>query len=164
MENTQQQNNLKQFDNNVRQFTFRLDFYWKALSLYAIVLSVAIIIEEFFSNVKYSNLIYQPLIFLMILFVLLTSLSLLYQFYRRKKLMIDDTGITISYRNHSKTIHWNHVKKIAFVNDRINKNKSIRLVKIKIENFRSLRINPNSYDHESELISTIEDIKNKFHL
>ncbi|OGU60299.1 MAG: hypothetical protein A2X64_03650 [Ignavibacteria bacterium GWF2_33_9] len=145
-----------------KQFSFRLDFYWKALSLYAMVLSIAILIEEFFAGVKSSKLIYQPLIFLMILFVILTSLTLLYQIFRRKKLSINDEGITISFRNHSKTILWEKVLKIYFVFDKINKKKTVRLIKLKIINHRYLRINPNAYEHETELISILEDIKSKY--
>lgn len=143
-------------------FEYRLDYYWKSLSLYAIVLSIFILIRESISNVKVIESIYQPIIFLLILVTVITSAALLYQMYQKKKIIFYDDKIILKNRWFEKTINFSEINKILIKKNKFKKIDTYRLILIRLKNKRrGIRINPGYYNNENQLIDEFIQIKQK---
>ncbi len=145
-------------------YEYRLDYYWKSLSLYAIVLSLFIFVKEIANDAKIIDAIYKPVIFLLIFIVAATTISLLFQIYQKKRILISEDNIIIKNRWRERIISREKIKKITFVKDRFNKKNDIRLIRIRIYRTFFLRINPGYYENEDQLIKDFQSIKSKFNL
>ncbi len=145
-------------------YEYRLDYYWKSLSLYAVVLSLFIFVKEIANDAKIIDAIYKPVIFLLIFIVTATTISLLFQIYQKKRLLISEDNIIIKNRWRERIISREKIKKITFVKDRFNKKNDIRLIRIRINRTFFLRINPGYYENEDQLIKDFQSIKSKFNL
>jgi hypothetical protein len=145
-------------------YEYRLDYYWKSLSLYAVVLSLFIFVKEIANDAKIIDAIYKPVIFLLIFIVTATTISLLFQIYQKKRLLISEDNIIIKNRWRERIISREKIKKITFVKDRFNKKNDIRLIRIRINRTFFLRINPGYYKNEDQLIKDFQSIKSKFNL
>lgn len=151
---------------NIKQeskvFNYRLDYYWKSLSIYSIILSILILIEELIPKTSNSNSISQPFIFLMVFFVIITTVALVFQMYKKKSMIISEEGITFSFRNKNKFIKWDEIIKISFVKDNFKESSQLQLIRIKVNKYRFFLINPSTYENENEIVSIILNFKNKF--
>lgn len=146
-------------------FEFRLDYYWKSLSLYAIVLSIFILIRESISNTKVIYSIYQPIIFILIFITAITTIALLYQMYQKKKIIIEDSKLVFKNRWFSKTINFNNIQKVVVKNSKYKKLDFYRIIFIKLKGKRrAIRINPAYYENEQILIDEFIRIKNEYNL
>lgn len=143
-------------------FNYRLDYYWKSLSIYSIILSILILIEELIPKTSTSNSISQPFIFLMVFFVIITTAALVFQMYKKKSVIISEDGITFSFRNKNKFIKWDEIIKISFVKDNFKESSQLQLIRIKVNKYRFFLINPSTYENENEIVSILLDFKNKY--
>jgi len=152
-------------ENKSTIFEFRLDYYWKSLSLYAIVLSIFILIRESISNTKVIDRIYQPIIFLLIFITVITSIALLYQMYQKKKIIIEGSKLILKSRWFFKTINFQNIQKIVIKNNKYKKLDFYRIIFIKLKGRRrAIRINPAYYDKEQMLIEEFTRIKKEYNL
>ncbi len=152
-------------DKKIIVFEYRLDYYWKSLSLYAIVLSVFILIRESISNTKVIESIYQPIIFLLIFITVITSIALIYQMYQKKKVIIEETSFVFKNRWFTKIIDFQNIQKIVIRNNKYKKLDFYRIIFIKIKGKRrAIRINPAYYDKEQLLLDEFIRIKKEFNL
>lgn len=154
--------NIESINNISRIFKYRLDYYWKALSIYAILLSIVIVIRFSLSNVKIIYSIYEPLLFLLVFFVFITSMALFVQIFNKKSISLNNESIILSTRNFTKTFEWKDINKISFIKDKFRKNNDIRLIKIKINKVKTLKINPSYYENEVDLINFFSEIKTTY--
>lgn len=145
-------------------YKYRLDYYWKSLSLYAVVLSLFIFIKEIANDTKIIEAIYKPIIFLLIFIVAITTISLLVQIYQKKQLLISEDKIILKNRWREKVIPRKSINKIIFIKDRLNRKNTIRLIKVRILNRFVLRFNPGYYENEEQLIKDFQSIKSKYNL
>lgn len=146
-------------------FEYRLDYYWKSLSLYAIVLSIFILIRESISNTKVIDNIYQPIIFLLIFITVITSIALFYQIYQKKKIIIENTKIMLNTRWYTKSIDINNIQKIIIKTNKYKKLDIYKIILIKLKGKRrAIRINPAYYDKENLLIDEFTRIKKQMNL
>ncbi len=153
--NNNQKNNL-----SVPQvFSTRKDYYWKALSIYLIILSAFLLIKESISNSKIIHAVYHPIIIILLLFIVITFGSLIYQKWFKQELILSIDKIIFSNRERTRAIPWEKVLKISLIRNPFNKNRTTRLIKLKISKYRSIRINPSIYNNERELLRTFYQIK-----
>lgn len=151
-------------DNN-KIFEYRLDYYWKSLSLYAIVLSVFILIRESISNTKVIDRIYQPIIFILIIITAITTIALLYQMYQKKKIIIGETKFILSNRWFTKIIDFQSISKLIIRSNKYKKLDIYRIIFIKVKGKkRAIRINPAYYNEENLLIEEFARIKKELNL
>jgi len=146
-------------------FEYRLDYYWKSLSLYAVVLSIFILIRESISNTKVIDNIYQPIIFLLIFITVITSIALLYQIYQKKKIILENSKILLTTRWYTKSIDLNNIQKIIIKTKKYKKLDIYKIIIIKLKGKRrAIRINPAYYNNENLLIDEFSTIKKQFNL
>jgi len=146
-------------------FEYRLDYYWKSLSLYAVVLSIFILIRESISNTKVIDNIYQPIIFLLIFITIITSIALLYQIYQKKKIILENSKILLTTRWYTKSIDLNNIQKIIIKTKKYKKLDIYKIIIIKLKGKRrAIRINPAYYNNENLLIDEFSTIKKQFNL
>jgi hypothetical protein len=145
--------------NNIKKFTSRLDYYWKSLSIYAVLLSIVFVIRESLSNVKFITAIYQPLTYLLIFFVVVTSIALLVQFYKKRYIEISESRIGLHSRNKSRYIQWSDIAKISIAYENVANKSFIKVIRLKVDKFKYYFINPTSYENEKELIEIILEKK-----
>lgn len=151
-------------DNN-KVFEYRLDYYWKSLSLYAIVLSVFILIRESISNTKVIDRIYQPLIFLLIFITAITTIALLYQMYQKKKIIIEESKFILKNRWFTKIIDFQNIHRLIIRSNKYRKLDIYKIIFIKVKGKkRAIRINPAYYDKENILVEEFARIKKEFNL
>lgn len=151
-------------DNTSEQhFPYRLDYYWKSLSLYSIILSVFLLIKESISNNKIITAVYHPVIIILILFIFITLSALLIQIRQKKVIILSNDKITLSTRNKSKSFYWKDIQKIYLITTQLKKENTIRLIKLKINGRRrALRINPSMFQNENNLVIFLTEIKTKY--
>lgn len=149
-----------------KEFTYRLDYYWKAISLYAVALIVYGLvrgIQEGVSNGKIEVVLYDPLLLLLFAFVAGSALTLLVNWYMRRSIVIESTTITFKNRIRSRAIQLENISRINIGREKLIKVRgAFKVVKIRLKSRRRLlRIRTSSFHNEHELVQLLIEMKKK---
>lgn len=139
----------------------RLDFYWQYLTAYFIVMLIYGIargsIEEGFITMRWKD----PVILLLFLFMLLSAVFLLYNFLKKKSVIVGKDFIKFRTRYKERTYKLEDISKI-FIGKYSKRNMSAiyRVVKIKVKNRKyAIRFKPNAYWNDEELVKKVFYLK-----
>lgn len=149
-----------------RVFTYRLDFYWKAISLYAgALICYALVrgLKESLNDGRIELVIYDPLLILLFAFVVGSALTLLITWYMRRTLIVGEDYITFRNRFRERTIRLSDIMRIGIGREKLIKVRgSFKLVKIRLASRRRLlRIRTSSFYNERELVEALHQLKTK---
>lgn len=144
-----------------RVYTRRLDFYWQYIAVYAIALLVYALMKGTIIEKTISFVFWDPVVLLLLVFIVSTNAALLYQYIKRKSIIIKDDGFSLKTRFKEKHYSLNLIRRIAFSRERrIRVKKPARMIKIRLHNRRfPLRIRPSSFTNEKELESDFIKLK-----
>lgn len=149
-----------------KTFYTQLDYYWKSLAIYAICLSVIILIRQTISQYKLVVAIYQPIIMILSIIIIITTIALLYQIYLNREVVISQDGIKVSRRGFEKYYPVELISKInipEIINKNYDRNRYMP-VTIHLKNNKKIRINPVVYKNDKELLNFIFQFKNLYKL
>ncbi|HPD33488.1 MAG TPA: hypothetical protein PKV40_03995 [Candidatus Kapabacteria bacterium] len=149
-----------------KTFYSQLDYYWKSLAIYAICLSIVILIRQTISQDKLIIAIYQPIILILSIIIIITTIALLYQVYLKREIIISSEGIKVSRRGFNKfypieMISWIYIPEMF--NGKNNRNRYMPVV-IHLKNNRKIRINPVIYKNDKELLNLLIQLKEFYKL
>lgn len=147
-------------------FYTQLDYYWKSLAIYAICLSVIILIRQTISQDKLIIAVYQPIILILSIIIIITTFALLYQIYLKREIIISQNGIKVSRRGFEKFYPIELISRINIPNIITQKNNRNRYmpVVIHLKNNRKIRINPAIYKNDKELTDLLIRFKEQYML
>ncbi|MBM2813295.1 MAG: hypothetical protein HW421_57 [Ignavibacteria bacterium] len=142
-------------------FSKRLDFYWRSIAVYSIILIVYSLLRGSFEYNQLTMEINEPLVILLAFFICCTAIMLFINYYKRLSIIIGKDFITFKSRFREKIYRVADIQKIALGKDRINRLRvTHRVIKIKLNNRRkSLKIRPSSFLNEGRLVQSIARLK-----
>lgn len=152
-----------------KEFTYRLDFYWKAISFYAVALILyglaRGIANGSLSEGRVEVVLYDPLLILLFIFVAGSALTLLINWYMRRSIIVGQDFISFRNRYRERTIHLSDITRMAIGREKLIKVRgAFKLVKIRLASRRRLlRIRTSSFHNEQELVQALAALKKKLH-
>ena len=147
---------------NKEVFKYNMSLYYQSTIIYFLVFVLYVAVRGQFSQGAF-KLGFDPIVYFFILILVIALISILYNLYLNKKLVVDEKGI--SFINRRKTrlyktadiIFINIAKERQYFN-----NSAFKLIRIKFKNKRgSLIIRPHDYENEKELINSFVLLKSK---
>lgn len=152
-------------DKNIKQkskkFIQRLDFYWQSISAYAIVLIVYAFLRGTIEKGTISVTWMDPIVVLMLVFIVATSVALLINYSKNRKIIVGDDFITFKSRIGEKTYTLDDILRISMSREKIgNINNKYRIIKIKVNKRRRLiRIRPSAFWNEKQMIDYLANLR-----
>jgi hypothetical protein len=147
---------------NKEVFKYNMSLYYQSAIIYFLVFVLYVAVRGQLSG-GYFKLVFDSIIYFFILILIVAFVSIFYNLYLNKKLIIDDK--TISFEDRSRTRNY-EIDDIVFM--RITKerqyfnNSAFKLVRIKFKRRRGLLIiRPCDYENEKELASKLLSLKEK---
>ena len=149
-----------------REFSYRLDFYWKVISLYAVALIGYALVrgwKEGMSSGRMQIVLMDPLLILLFAFVALSALGLCLSWFMRRSLIVGDDSITLRNRFRERTLLLNEISRMSIGREKVIKVRgAFKLVKIRLNSRRRLlRIRTSSFHNEHELVEALTQLKNR---
>ncbi|MFC2130467.1 hypothetical protein ACFLSQ_03445 [Bacteroidota bacterium] len=139
----------------------RLDFYWQFIAVYSVALLIYVIMKGTIIENTISFSFYDPVVLLLSLFIIATAISLLYQFYKKRSIILDIDFITLKTRFREKKYTLDMIRRITLSKDRrIRVKRPVRVIKIRLQNRRMpVRIRPSAFWNDSSLVQELMKIK-----
>lgn len=144
-------------------FTRRLDFYWQSITVYSIILLIVSVLRGSIEEGTLSVRLADPLVILLATFIVSTSMTLLYNWYRRREIVIGKDYLLLRTRIGEKKYAIDDIMKINISKERnVKITNAARIARIKLKHrHRRLIISLNSYDNEKELCMALIELKRK---
>ncbi len=142
-------------------FQQRLDFYWQFIAVYSVILLFYSLMRGSIEEGKITLVLNDPLVLLLAFFIITTSLAMLVTLYRRRKIIIGKDYIIFKNRFRQKKYSADEIIRISLGRvNRLKKRAAYRVIRIKVrKRRRAIRIRPNAYWDDKELIHSIMKIK-----
>lgn len=142
-------------------FEQRLDMYWQYLTVYLLVLIIWAVLRGSFSSNTISIVYQDPVVILLLLITIGTGITFLYNFYKKRTIIIGKDYIVFKTRWKEKTYTINDIIRIAFGKERnLRVVSKFRIIKFKVKNRRRIiRIRPTTFKNETELVQAISKLK-----
>ncbi|MBX7153589.1 MAG: hypothetical protein K1X91_01420 [Bacteriodetes bacterium] len=147
------------------QFTYRLDIYWRAISMYAVALILYGLVRGVMGGLPDATIkivLLDPVLILLFAFVAGSSLALLVNWYMRREIIVTDNAIIFKNRFRERTIPLSSIDRIQIGREKIIKVRgAYKLVKIRLNTRRRLlRIRTSSFNNEHALVECLTNLKN----
>ena len=149
-----------QFPEGSRVFKYKLDFYYQQSLLYLITLLVYGGLRGTITFERLPSLGADPLLYIILLFVMISSIVLILNITRDRKLVIADDRIIFHHKFHEReiplsAIEWFHVGRERMVQTAGR----FQVIVFKIKERRRLfRIRVGRYEREKELLAEMQRI------
>ncbi len=142
-------------------FQQRLDFYWQFIAVYSVILLFYSLMRGTIEEGTITLVLNDPLVLLLAFFIVTTSVAMLVTLYRRRKIIIGKDYIIFKNRFREKKYTADKILRISLGRvNRLQKRAAYRVIRIKVENRRrAIRIRPNAYWDDKELVDSILEIK-----
>jgi len=146
------------------QFTYRLDIYWKAISMYAVALILYGLVRGVMGGLPDGTIklvLLDPVLILLFAFVIGSSLSLLVNWYMRREIIITNNALIFKNRFREREIPLSQIERINIGREKIIKVRgAYKLVKIRLNTRRRLlRIRTSSFNNEQQLVESLIALK-----
>lgn len=155
---------MKQYKSDTehkQEFSYRLDYYWKAIASYAIVLPVYALVRGTVEGNTFTLLLNDPvLIFLALLIVTACAFALGNAFIRRS-LLVDEHSLTFRNRFRERTFTRDDIASISIARETGAKTpRAYRVIRVHLtQRKRPLRIRPSLYDNDENLVKALAHLK-----
>lgn len=148
-------------------YPFSLDFFWRAISLYAIAMIAYGFIKGSFELSSITIQFDDPIVALLGLFIIGSAISLFYNWYAMREIIIGDDFISFKNRWREKKISLNDIYSIKFARETIAKQHRKRRLPVKIvivrlkNGDRNIRFRLSSYQNFKRLFDDLIKLKDK---
>jgi transposase len=138
------------------QYSYNVDFYWKALAMYGIALLVYAALKGTFDESKFSLVISDPIVILLGIFVIGSSIALLINRNAHRTVIIGDNFIAFRNRFRERIFTTDSIVSIVLGKERRFKTGALKVVKIYVKNKRRpLRLRPSLFENEQQLLADL---------
>lgn len=145
----------------IRKYSQTIDFYWKSISFYSIVLILYSLMAGSIAEGTLSLKLADPFVILLSIIIVASAISMVSRFYGERAIAISEKGIQFSNRFREKFYSLSQIESIDFARERIFRTRRrYSVIKIKVENkIMPIRIRPSAFDEENGLIEDLKRIK-----
>ncbi len=154
-------NFIENNNSHKKEFVQRLDFYWQYISAYSIVLFIYGIAKGSIDEGTITMRWQDPVVLLLFVFMVLSSLFLLYNFLKKKSIVIGEDFIQFRTRTKERTYKTEDIQKIYI--GKYHKAQlpvTFRIIKIRVKSRKYLiRFRPSNYWNDKELLHKINELK-----
>jgi len=144
-------------------FKYNMSFYYQSTIFYLASFIIYVIIRGEFVEDSFHLITKDPIIYFFGFIVLASLFSLLYNIYKNRYVSIESDKISFINRFKTKSISFNHIKRIRITQKREKfNNHALRLIRINLDNRkRPLVIRPYDYENNEQLIKVFFELKSK---
>jgi len=149
-------------ENKQQTFKYNMALYYQSAIIYFLVFVLYVVVRGQLIGGSFS-LIMDPIIYFFVLILIIVFISIAYNLFLNRKLIIDDTSIMLVNRRKNRAYL---VKDIVKIN--VSKEKTFmysnpfQLIRIRFKNKRApLIIRPQDYENQNELVSMFRELKAK---
>lgn len=145
----------------VRKYSQTIDFYWKSISFYSIILILYSLMAGSIAEGTLSLKLADPFVILLSIIIVASAISMLSRFYGERAIWVTDRGIKFSNRFREKFYNLDQIENIDFARERIFRTRRrYGVIKIKVVNkIMPIRIRPSAFEDDHELIEDLKRIK-----
>ena len=145
----------------VRKYSQTIDFYWKSISFYSIVLILYSLMAGSIEEGTLSLKLADPFVILLSIIIVASAISMLSRFYGERAITVTDEGIQFSNRFREKFYSLSQIEGIDFARERIFRTRRrYSVIKIKVANkIMPIRIRPSAFDEENGLVEDLKRLK-----
>ncbi|HKJ80719.1 MAG TPA: hypothetical protein VJ954_01745 [Ignavibacteriaceae bacterium] len=147
--------------NSAQNFKYKMSFYYQSTIIYFVVfIMYAIIRGEFVEN-SFKLITKDPIIYFFGLIVVISLISLVYNIYKNKHLVIREDNISFVNRFRERAFTFDKIIRIRISRENSERGKgAFKIVRIKLKNRRRpLVIRPYDYENGNELLKKFQEIK-----
>ena len=150
-------------DNNIIEFTQTIDFYWRSIAVYAVILIFYSIAFGSITEGKFVMSATNPVVMLLILIIIGSEIALLYRLSRKRAIIIGQDFIIFKSRFGEKKYNLKDIKQIIFARERIFRSRrKYSVIKFRVEQRKiMLRLRPSAFDNETLLLRMIQSLAKK---
>jgi len=143
-----------------KQYSKRLDFYWKYIAVYAIAIIIYALLRGSFEEWTFTVMLFDPLVILLFVFIVFTILGLFFEYSKKQILIVGNDYLLLINRFRKRNINRQIIKKIIIRQVRAKYSAKLRIIRIYLTTRRRpIIIRPSSYWNESDLINSISTLK-----
>ena len=148
-------------------YPLRLDFYWRAISLYLIAAIIYAFVKGAFEIGSITIQLKDPVIILLSIFIVISGVSLFFSWYAQREIIIGENYLEFKNRFRSKRIEGKNIVSIVFGREVISKGGRtrrlpIRIVKIKLKDeSRIIKFRISTYQDSKKLLEDILKLKQR---
>jgi hypothetical protein len=146
-----------------QEFRYRLDFYWQAVAVYALVLIACALVRGTIIDGSFSVSLSDPVVAVMGALTLGSCVISLVNWFMRRSLVIGENYIRFANRFRTRTFRHSEIALISLGNQKLVKVRgAYKVAKVRLTNRRRLlRIRPSLYEHEHELVQALVALKRR---
>ncbi len=146
-----------------QEFHFRLDFYWQALAMYAGALILYALARGSVESKQLTLALDDPVVILLAIIIILAVLTLLYNGYLQRSIIVGHDFIRFKNRFRERTLTPADIKHISIGREKLIKVRgTFKVIKIRInQRRRPLRVRPSLYDDDAGLYKAIVQFKKR---
>jgi len=150
-------------ENNEVEFSQTIDFYWRSIAVYAVVLIFYSLAFGTVSEGKFEMNATNPVVLLLMLIIIGTTISMLYRVSRKRAIIIGTDYIIFKSRFRETKYHLKDITQIIFARERIFRTRrKYSVIKFKVnQRMLMLRLRPSAFDDEIMLIKMLQNLSKK---
>lgn len=144
-----------------QEFSYRLDYYWKAIASYAIGLPVYALIRGTIEGDTFTLLLNDPVLLFLALLIITACVFALGNAFIRRSLLVDAHSLTFRNRFRERTFTLDDIASISIARETGTKTpRAYRVIRVYLtQRRRPLRIRPSLYDNDEELTKALAHLK-----
>ncbi|MCX7880043.1 MAG: hypothetical protein N2517_05225 [Ignavibacteria bacterium] len=142
-------------------FEKRLDFYWKSIAIYSIILILYALMRGTIERGRLTTVVSDPIVILLVAIIVFSIIGYVINTWKSPKIIIGKDYIIFKTRIREKKISITDIVKIQIGQEKIaNLKHSFRVIRFFVKDRkRPFRIRPSYFSNEKELVETIHFIK-----
>ena len=150
----------------INVYKYKMSFYYQSTIIYFVVFVLYLVIRGEFVEDSFTLIINDPILYFLALIVIFSILVLLYNLLLNKHIEITENSIAFIDRFKERRFDKNQLVFIKFFRQRRStKPKSLRIVRIKIENrLRPIMFRISDYEKEDDLHNDLMELKTALEL
>ncbi len=154
-------NNTEEY--NEVEFTQTIDYYWRSIAVYAVILIVYSLVFGTVIEGKFEMNSSNPVVLLLMIIIVATSISMLYRISRKRAITIGQDYIIFKSRFKQKKYSLSDIKQILFTRERIFRTRrKYNVIKFRVaERKLMLRLRASAFDDEVLLVKMLQSLAKK---
>jgi hypothetical protein len=154
-------NNTEEY--NEIEFTQTIDYYWRSIAVYAIILIVYSLAFGTIVEGKFEMNASNPVVLLLMMIIAGTTVSMLYRISRKRAIIIGADYIIFKSRFREKKYSLGQIKQVLFARERIFRTRrKYNVIKFRVaERILLIRIRASAFDDEVLLVKMVQQLAKK---
>lgn len=145
------------------EFVQSIEFYWRAIAAYSIILIFYMLAFGTISEGTFAINATNPVVILLMMIIIGTAISMLYRFSRKRAIIMGDNFIIFKSRFKEKKYELDDIIQILFAKEKIFKSTNKKhIIKIRVKQRKlMIRIRPSSFEDDDALVKMLRDLAKK---